>query len=65
MILFLNKRDLFNEKIKKVPLTVAFPDYQGDGSYEDGIAYMKELFEAKNRNSVCSSVAFRIQFCAS
>jgi len=50
MILFLNKRDLFAEKIKKVPLTYAFPDYQGDGSYEDGIAYMKELFENKNRN---------------
>jgi guanine nucleotide-binding protein G(i) subunit alpha len=30
MILFLNKRDLFAEKIKKVDLSVCFSDYKGD-----------------------------------
>jgi hypothetical protein len=29
MILFLNKRDLFGEKIQKVPLSKYFPDYAG------------------------------------
>lgn len=29
MILFLNKKDLFLEKIKEKPLTQVFPDYQG------------------------------------
>jgi hypothetical protein len=29
MILFLNKRDLFTDKIKKVPLSKFFPDYTG------------------------------------
>jgi hypothetical protein len=29
MVLFLNKKDLFEEKIKKVDLTVAFPEYTG------------------------------------
>ena len=26
-VLFLNKKDIFEEKIKRVPLTVCFPDY--------------------------------------
>ena len=29
IILFLNKKDLFEEKIKKSPLVVCFPEYTG------------------------------------
>ena len=29
VILFLNKKDLFDEKIRKSPLTLCFPEYSG------------------------------------
>jgi len=51
MILFLNKRDLFGEKIVRVPLTVCFPEYDGKNSYEEASEYLKNLFESKNHNN--------------
>jgi hypothetical protein len=39
MILFLNKKDLFEEKIKRVSIKVCFPDYKG-----------KELISFKKNN---------------
>lgn len=30
IILFLNKKDLFEEKIKKVHLSICFPEYDGE-----------------------------------
>lgn len=50
MILFLNKRDLFAEKIQKVSISVCFPDYDGDNSYENASDYIREQFEQRNRN---------------
>jgi len=50
MILFLNKRDLFGEKIIRVPLTVCFPEYDGKNTYEEASEYLKNLFESKNHN---------------
>uniref|UniRef100_A0A6A7GE84 G protein, Alpha subunit family member n=1 Tax=Hirondellea gigas TaxID=1518452 RepID=A0A6A7GE84_9CRUS len=49
MILFLNKRDLFLEKIRKVPLTVCFADYTGRQDYEEGCKFLQEKFESRNR----------------
>ncbi len=37
IILFLNKKDLFAEKILKSPLTAAFPEYSGE---EVGIIFL-------------------------
>ncbi|KAL2300296.1 hypothetical protein Nmel_012267 [Mimus melanotis] len=50
IILFLNKKDLFAEKIKKSPLTICFPEYPGPNTYEDAAAYIQAQFESKNRS---------------
>jgi hypothetical protein len=50
MILFLNKRDLFQEKIAKVPLSKYFPDYTGGDSPKAATDYLRAQFESRNRN---------------
>ncbi|XP_046898201.1 guanine nucleotide binding protein (G protein), alpha activating activity polypeptide O, b [Hypomesus transpacificus] len=50
IILFLNKKDLFAEKIKKSPLSICFPEYTGANSYDDATAYIQVQFESKNRS---------------
>jgi GTPase SAR1 family protein len=51
MILFLNKRDLFAEKIQKVSLRVCFPKYDDkDYDYEAGCQYLEEQFQQRNRH---------------
>lgn len=45
MILFLNKIDLFEEKISKVSLKVCFDDYKGDNEFEDASAFITEKFK--------------------
>jgi len=51
-ILFLNKRDIFQDKIKTVPLTVCpcFKSYTGPNNYEAGCKVIEEAFHAKNKN---------------
>jgi GTPase SAR1 family protein len=48
IILFLNKRDLFEEKIKRVDLNTLFPDYTGGHDYDKGVTYLKEKFASCN-----------------
>ncbi|KAL6063563.1 G-protein alpha subunit [Balamuthia mandrillaris] len=48
MILFLNKKDLFQDKIKRVPLTVCFPEYNGGQEFEGCSSYIREQFVAQN-----------------
>ncbi|XP_015259786.1 PREDICTED: guanine nucleotide-binding protein G(i) subunit alpha-1-like [Cyprinodon variegatus] len=49
IILFLNKKDLFEDKISKSPLTICFPDYEGQNTYEDGATYIQLRFEDLNK----------------
>lgn len=49
IILFLNKKDLFEEKIIKSPLTICFPEYTGTNTYEEAAAYIQMKFENLNK----------------
>ncbi|KAI7797843.1 guanine nucleotide-binding protein G(t) subunit alpha-2 [Triplophysa rosa] len=48
IVLFLNKKDLFLEKIKKVHLSICFPEYDGPNTYDDASTYIKQQFEELN-----------------
>ncbi|EGG24473.1 G-protein subunit alpha 7 [Cavenderia fasciculata] len=51
IILFLNKRDLFEEKIKRTPINVCFTDYNGGKqNYEESLAFIKKKLLATNKS---------------
>jgi len=44
IILFLNKSDIFQEKIRKIPLTVAFLEYRGRNEFDEASQYIQSKF---------------------
>lgn len=50
MILFLNKKDLFAEKIQRVNITTAFPEYDGPQEYNAAVDYVRAQFESMNEH---------------
>jgi len=50
IILFLNKSDLFQEKIQRVDLNVCFPEYTGGLDFKAGCAFLKDKFNSLNRD---------------
>eukprot|EP00051_Salpingoeca_urceolata_P010532 m.128841 g.128841 ORF g.128841 m.128841 type:complete len:354 (+) comp16748_c2_seq1:223-1284(+) len=51
MILFLNKTDLFSQKIARVPLKNYFPEYEGpDGNAAAAKEFILGLFQKQNKN---------------
>jgi len=51
VILFLNKDDLFKEKIREVDLKVCFAEYSGGKDYELGKKYILDRFVEKNASA--------------
>jgi len=50
IILFLNKSDLFIEKIKRVDLKVCFADYTGGSDEKKGFEFIQQKFSLLNKN---------------
>ena len=49
MILFLTKKDLFIEKIKRTPLKICFPEYEGANDFKEASEYIWKQFECLNK----------------
>jgi GTPase SAR1 family protein len=49
MILFLNKRDLFEEKITKKDMKICFSDYQGGSNAGNALQFIQHKFEQSNK----------------
>lgn len=63
IILFLNKKDLFQEKIQRVDLSVCFPDYTGGKDFEKAAKFMQNKFVSLNKNSDKKQI-YPYQTCA-
>lgn len=64
IILFLNKMDLFTEKIRRSPLTVAFPEYKGKQTYEEASSYIRHKFESLNKQKASGKEIYTHFTCA-
>ncbi|CDQ92451.1 unnamed protein product [Oncorhynchus mykiss] len=49
IILFLNKKDLFEEKITGSPLAICYPEYTGANKYDEAASYIQTKFEDLNK----------------
>jgi len=49
MMLFLNKKDVFAEKCKRVPITIWNPEYTGKNDFLEAAEFIQKEFEKRNR----------------
>eukprot|EP01027_Heterolobosea_sp_BB2_P022041 GEZU01032422.1.p1 GENE.GEZU01032422.1~~GEZU01032422.1.p1 ORF type:complete len:362 (+),score=94.00 GEZU01032422.1:268-1353(+) len=50
IIIFFNKKDLFEEKIKRVDLKCCFPDYPGGKNYDNAVKFIQQKFLETNKS---------------
>ncbi|KAJ5076952.1 guanine nucleotide-binding protein g(o) subunit alpha [Anaeramoeba ignava] len=50
VILFLNKVDIFRDKISKTDLSVCFPEYKDGHDFDKAIAFIEQKFKSLNQN---------------
>lgn len=71
IILFLNKKDIFQAKIANSPLTICFPEYTGPNTFVEASNFIKQKFEDLNRKKdtkevyshlTCATDTTNIQF---
>jgi GTPase SAR1 family protein len=70
VILFLNKSDLFREKIAHTPITVFFKNYQGKNDFDSSVAYIEEQFRRRLKGAgkdlychvTCATETSNVQF---
>ena len=56
IILFLNKKDIFEEKILRSSLGTCFPEYCGEQEYGKAAAYIQAQFEAKKSKTTANEI---------
>ena len=56
IILFLNKRDLFEEKIGISPLKNTFPDYDGPNEFQPACDFIRDKFLSLDPNAELNRV---------
>jgi hypothetical protein len=47
-LIFFNKDDIFQERIKKIDLNVTFQDYKGGKNYENAFKFIQNQYETQN-----------------
>lgn len=71
IILFLNKKDLFEDKILRSPLSICYPEYKGGNTFDECSSYIQMKFENLNKRKdqkqiythfTCATDTTNIQF---
>jgi len=59
VILFFNKKDLFEKKITKVPLSVCFKNYKGPDEFDPAVNYIEQQFMSQVQNQEKAVYTYR------